>query len=560
MRYGRRYADDYASDYYAGSGGQHARREDRGMRLSWRQWLALVLGAVLLVGCGIGILFLVALVHDPRGTSDRMTALFQESVTTAAIALPVVAVLGLLLFTRHVWYAWLVKPVHARDDRLPTLIDAQGRVRVLDDQRPRLRELRSIHAGNQSMPLLESSTDTSLLAAPEEQLIPQRGTWESVKSGVRAGHYFLGWTVQGELWGSLEALLTMFAAGQQGFGKTGLARLLVLQAKMTGAEVVIWDWYNDIAREAKDYLAHCYYEADDVEQSAQSIAALMEERHTLYKTGKQLVFPELFIVGDEWGQYEGACPMAKKVISDGLEWGRKVGTRFYISSVRLPAKSVGPALSKGNVATTFVFITSTQAASQFEITGAQGELLMRALFKAGKGYCIIRSARLGLEGSILALPEIKPEVFQAELSRLTSRNAFGLPESRLPLAAPTPAYLDALPILPPLPPNPRQSQQAAASAVPVSGSLSVSAPGGKILTMPVPTPLATTQRDRETERIRQTVLAHPDWKPARIYVELGYRDHNLHSLIKVVRDKLIEEAQTAMAQAREEDADGTDGD
>ncbi len=77
--------------------------------------------------------------------------------------------------------------------------------------------------------------------------------------------------------------------------------------------------------------------------------------------------------------------------------------------------------------------------------------------------------------------------------------------------------------------------------------------------MPVPAQLAMTQRDRETERIRQMVLAHPDWKPARIYVELGYRDHNLHSLIKVVRDQMIEEAQAAMAQGapEEEAADGS---
>ncbi len=461
MRYGRPDVDDYVesrASYHAPSG----HREERSLlaRISWRAWLAIGLIAALLIGCPTAVLFLVALISDPRGTSARMTALFQESLTTAAIALPLVVGLLLAYATRHVWYAWIVKPVHARANRFPVLVDVRGHATMLDNQKPRYDDLRSIHAGNNAPLLEEHRIDDPLLAAPEDRLIPERGLWESVRAGIYAGHYFLGWTLEGELWGSLETMLTMCAVGKQGFGKTSLARLLALQAAMTGGQVVIWDWYNDIAAEGRDFFTHCYSEPEDIERSAEQLAGLMRARRAEYAAG-QRDFAEVFLVVDEWIQLEPHCPMAKKVIQDGLEIGRKIGIRFYIASVRLPAKTIGEAFSKGNVETTYIFVTSTQAAATFEITGAQGELLMSALFKAGKGYCIVRSARLGLEGSILALPDLSPEIFRQELTRLRHRHRIEVVPrvpapslaARFSPSAP-PDWMDDLPEVPALPVNP----------------------------------------------------------------------------------------------------------
>ena len=474
MRYSRTYdEDDYTPRAHHGSS---AHREERSLlaRVSWRAWVAIGAIAAVLVLCPLSVLFLVALIDDPRGTTTQVTGFFHELIFLAEVLAAVGAVLVVVLIARQGWFAWLFKPFYPRANRMPILVDARGAITQLAQPAPTYDNLRSIHAAG-GMPLLEEHAQTGLLEAPEDALIPERGTWESIKSGIAPGHYFLGWTTEGELWGSLETMLTMFAAGQQGFGKTGLARLLTLQGAMTGAEGVIWDFYNDIAAEASGYLRHCYSEPEDVEASAQQLSALIAQRRTLYAAGTRR-FPEIFLVVDEWGQFEAHCPMARKVIQDCLDIGRKIGIRLYVSNVRLPAKTIGAAFSKGNVATTYVFITSVAAAATFEITGQRGEALMAALFRAGKGYCIIRSARLGLEGSILALPEISPEVFRQELARLRPRRQMAAAIPRVAAPPPVvaftvddpPAWMDDLPPMEPLSPNPVLARSHVESSPPSS--------------------------------------------------------------------------------------------
>lgn len=449
-------------------------RRTRRRGLSWRTWLGLGFLVFALLSCPLAVAFLITYFHNPADTSNRVSTFVDTLLTTLTLAVPVGAVLLLLLLTRNLWMGLIARPVHARDDRFPALVNWRGQVRMIDNQNPRLPHLHSIQQGGLPPGLFDESTAPNevagLLDAPEMSLIPKRGEWSEVRAEIRPNHYFLGWTLDGPLWADLETVLTMFAAGQQGFGKTSLARSLVLQAALTGVEVVIWDWFNDIAREASGAFPHVYTDPEDVEASARDILSLMMTRQKQWIAG-QHEFPELLIAADEWIQYEKKCAFGKQVIKDGLDSGRKLGIRFYVSSVRLPAGSVGEALSKGNVATVFVFNTSAQAASQFEITGKRAEALLSALFRAGKGYCIVRSARLQQEGTILALPFISPELFQAELARLR------LPPSSLPpLRRQSSAWVMPLPDDPPpaqpiLPPMRHKITGAVMQETPLAGPL-----------------------------------------------------------------------------------------
>lgn len=342
-----------------------------------------------------------------------------------------------------------------------------------------------------------------------DAMIPARGSWESVKSGVRGGHIFLGWTLEGELWTSFEEILSMYCSGQQGFGKTGLARLLALQAKLCGLHVVIWDSFNDISGEAQPFFTpHCHSDARDIEDSAELLWRVIARRRDEWATGRR-DFPEVLVVVDEWMGLEESCPMARKVLGLLLNEGRKIGFRFYIASVRLSAKALEGAFNKSAASATFVFACEADLAASLGVKGDLGAAAHKAMLRAGKGYCVLHSVRLagrmgGLD-TVLALPDITPDLFRAELRRLRHSGAvIALEEEGNALEE------GPLPPLPPVPPLPMK-QETSQSVPPILSSPSLTDEGGIALQRGKTGEMRRIGKDKirwsETER-REVIRLH----------------------------------------------------
>lgn len=278
----------------------------------------------------------------------------------------------------------------------------------------------STHAGHQGYPprWLVEPTGVEEQKAEEPRLLPERAptTWEEERRKFAPGQFFLGWLVDRPLWATFDQLLVAVLVGMQGFGKTTLARLIALQHLLWGGGMIIYDPWNDIAAEMAEQVDECWSDAKDVEASAACVLEEIADRMVRYRRGERNFRP-ILIALDEGTQYPAdQCPSLVELLRQGNDVCRKAKIRFVISGTRAPAAALGGRMAKQNSANVFVFNSMNRdLLADFGITGRLAEALHSALFKAGKGFCALRSGTLALEGTGLMLHNLEPAAFTAEL-------------------------------------------------------------------------------------------------------------------------------------------------
>lgn len=442
--------------------------------------------------------------------------------------------------------------------------------------------IQTLNMGHQAYPpkyLLETA-ESRLEEDEEDQeraLLPEAtASWEQEKGGMGPERFFLGWLAGGrKLWATFDQLLVSIAAGMQGFGKTTIARLLLLQHAMWGGGVVIYDAYNDLAREMSSWIEEAYSEETDVELSAQCVLEEVEARMRAWRTGARR-FKPLLVVIDELTQYEGVCPSLVALIKQGSDVCRKARVRIFISVTRVPASSVGGRLARGNTGNCFLFKTMTKdLLNDFGIAGQLADTLHPLLFKQPAGYCVVRSGPLGLAGELLLVPDISPDVFKRELTwsrrggasiwmqsyeetpadeeevdfglwrRASRRRATAEAEApELPVAEDLASdrWEDGTPRLAPLPMKPGNERIAVARETSLS-SLSAQKTAQTTLKR------TSTPEERERESIIEAIKEHPEWSASRIFLSLGFRNNNKISLIKAIREELLEKGKASGAES-----------
>lgn len=289
--------------------------------------------------------------------------------------------------------------------------------------------------------IYHNTMEAPALPAPTPTQLPQAHAWEVIASEAGPNRFYLGAALdeQGRnraIWVPLDGIITLVSIGPQGLGKTTLARSLTLQQVLLGGDVAICDWFNDIAAEMGRYFPHCYSEPEDCEQYIVSVLRPeMEARHAAYKAGKR-DFPALLWLIDEWVMLKKDCPaMAEALIAAFTLW-RKLGLRVVVSSVALDTRDLG--VSKSAVSTLALFSGNENLARTWGLSGVKPQL--DALYKSGRGYCLITSQHLQRQAELLAIPNVSAALFQAVMQH-----------ARPDLSNRTLASSADIPVLPPLP-------------------------------------------------------------------------------------------------------------
>lgn len=278
--------------------------------------------------------------------------------------------------------------------------------------------LRAVHQPGQSphsvsahyAPHLAYSYDNAVSVAPGAagELVgaavglPVAPSWSSLRAGgwsPSPDRMLLGYSADGALYGSVDALLSTAIAGRPGQGKSTLLRFIYAQLRCIGAEAEVWDLHGSIAEDVRGCRS-----ADtvaDIEASARRVISLLDER-----IKSRSYVPHLILI-DEWPSLALASRDAVKAAARIVLEGRKRGMYALIAGQGLPADRFGGSLVRDALSSRYVFKTSAAQARMAGLVGDEAALVSTLM----PGFAVLAGP---VDTQIVAIPEVLPadlEVF-----------------------------------------------------------------------------------------------------------------------------------------------------
>ncbi len=338
-----------------------------------------------------------------------------------------------------------------------------------------------------------SAPQAPALAAPGVEAaptLPRAEAFVRIAREIFPGHLVLGYNVAGPIVGDISDLLSTAIIGRPGTGKTTALRFVCAQVLRIGGKPVLLDPHGSIADEVSDVL-ECAEGPDDMQTLALHLEQELDARLAARKTGIRPAAP-LLLLADEWPVIAQLAPEAVRVAGRIVLEGRKVKMFALISGQGLPSDQLGGSYIRDALSSRYVFNTTTAQARMAGMDSETAKLLLAHLETAGPGYAILASARRHAE--IVAIPQTTIGDLRALVGDVPP-----------------------LPPLPPLPPNPNYKPSLSLHEEPQNAPKTVV--------------------DEERERIQAALAAHPEWTNARVFHELGYRNNNMLSKIKAIREE-----------------------
>ncbi len=391
MRWGRR-------SYFGYGRGVNEESEGRGERL--QGFLRLLLGVgvlvIVLALCPLAVLFLVALVSHPEQTSDQVTGLFSEIITIISWSVPVVVVLSLAYLTRHVWYAWLVRPMYARHNRFPAVVNMRGEVRMLDDQKPRFESL-GVYSPHEELPMLPEPDTISDSDVQSASPLPRaKSIYDILPLLDQTDKIPFGYDLDGLIWLSVDELLSIVIAGNSGRGKSRALLYLTLMLLRKNVQVVILDGKGDLRRWLGSFHAVAYLPRDIM----RSVDWLMSEADRRLDAASQdvnVTFPPIIVVMDELdliaGRYERVAGLVERLTKKT----RSVNMHGMYCNQSIPAELVGGVKTRGVITSRVCFYCDDEAARLVGVRANNGaaNLLHQVAPPAEQGLAVASTVAFG---------------------------------------------------------------------------------------------------------------------------------------------------------------------
>lgn len=307
-----------------------------------------------------------------------------------------------------------------------------------------------------------------------------------------AGRILLGFDAEGPVWLRVDELLSVAMAGNSGRGKSKALLWLALQLIRQNITVVFLDGKGDLRRWLSSYHAVAYTPAE-IKQSVDAILLEADWRLRMSADDANASYAPVLVVIDELDLVIGRYEKTLALIEMLTKKTRSVNIHGIYSNQSVPADLVGGVQNRGVIVSRICLYCDDEAARLIGVRANNGAaaLLQQIAPPASPGLAVARTAAFGWK--LLAFPYVPDGAIRW--------------------------MLDRVPELPPLPPNPNYKPSLSARPEPE-----------------IPAKVPSVE-ERERERIKGELKAHPEWSNARIFQALGFRNNNKLSLIKALREE-----------------------
>lgn len=314
--------------------------------LNWRLWLGVSLGGGSFLTVVALLFFVVSMVNDPKGTANLMTTFFHLVILLAMVIAVAGVGLGIAYGLGQVRFAWMIKPIHARDERFPILVDGRGRTVLLDNQQPRYR-----HAHVIQQPDVPALPAPEVVEADEEPSRMPTVHFRDVTGQLGPGQFFLGMRHNGQARiGTWDEYKSVLIIGDSSSGKTNSIAQLIAQAVQGGAQLVICDPHankrDSLKNKIMPALAPYLYPGTGVAVQHPEILHQVHlvrdllERRVAGETG-----PDIVLVVEEWNRLQRDARIAEELALIGETLGQE-GRGFGVFGVFGAQTMIGFAKNK----------------------------------------------------------------------------------------------------------------------------------------------------------------------------------------------------------------------
>jgi nucleoside-triphosphatase THEP1 len=186
----------------------------------------------------------------------------------------------------------------------------------------------------------------------------------------------LGYTSDGPLYGSIDALLSTAIAGRPGQGKSTLLRGVYWQVRRIGGDVGILDPHGSILDDVQGAGARFVASTgSELDQAGALLVEELERRLEAYRRGRR-DFSPLLVLADELPVLSLSSKPAVEAIGRIILEARKVGAYVLVSGQGLPADRMGGRLVRDALSSRFIFKTSADEARRCGLGGDAARLVL----------------------------------------------------------------------------------------------------------------------------------------------------------------------------------------